>query len=186
MISSFHWKATCEAVQRQKGFPGGSNSKESACNAGDTGSIPGWGRSPGEGHGNPLQYSCQRIPWTEEPGRVQSMKSKRAGHGKNSTFWWIFFLSIFSEVSSTSKIDKNFLNTHSPFGWGCMDSVMSDSVTYGLQPTRLLCSWISQAKKTSGLPFPSPGDLPDPGIESSLLYWQLDSLPLSHQGSPLF
>ena len=39
-----------------------------------------------------------------------------------------FFLSIFSEVSSTSKIDKNFLNTHSPFGWGCMDSVMSDSL----------------------------------------------------------
>ena len=31
---------------------------ESACNAGDTGSIPGWGRSPGGGHGNPLQYSC--------------------------------------------------------------------------------------------------------------------------------
>ena len=40
------------------GFPGGSNSKESACNAGDSGSIPGLGRSPGEGNGYPLQYSC--------------------------------------------------------------------------------------------------------------------------------
>ena len=43
------------------GFPGGSVGKESACNAGDTGdmcSIPGSGRSPREGHGNPLQYSC--------------------------------------------------------------------------------------------------------------------------------
>ena len=40
------------------GFPGGSDSKESAYNAGDLGSIPGWGRSPGEGNGNPLQYSC--------------------------------------------------------------------------------------------------------------------------------
>ena len=40
------------------GFPGGSDSKESACNAGDLGSIPGLGKSPGEGHGNPLQYSC--------------------------------------------------------------------------------------------------------------------------------
>ena len=40
------------------GFPGGSASKESACNAGDLGSIPGLGRSPGEGKGNPLQYSC--------------------------------------------------------------------------------------------------------------------------------
>ena len=40
------------------GFPGGSGGKESDCTAGDLGSIPGWGRSPGEGNGNPLQYSC--------------------------------------------------------------------------------------------------------------------------------
>ena len=39
-------------------FPGGSNGKESACNAGDLGSVPGLGRSPGEGNGYPLQYSC--------------------------------------------------------------------------------------------------------------------------------
>ena len=40
------------------GFPGGSDGKESACNAGDPGSIPGWGRFPGEGDGNPDLYSC--------------------------------------------------------------------------------------------------------------------------------
>jgi len=40
------------------GFPGGSDSKESACNAGDPSSMPGSGRSPGGGNGNPLQYSC--------------------------------------------------------------------------------------------------------------------------------
>ena len=40
------------------GFPGGSDSKESACNAGDLGLIPVLGRSPGGGHGNPFQYSC--------------------------------------------------------------------------------------------------------------------------------
>ena len=40
------------------GFPGGSDIKESACNAGDLGSIPGSRRSPGEGNGYPLQYSC--------------------------------------------------------------------------------------------------------------------------------
>ena len=40
------------------GFPGGSDGKESACNAGDLGSIHGLGRSPGEGNGYPLQYSC--------------------------------------------------------------------------------------------------------------------------------
>ena len=39
-------------------FPGGSDNKEPVCNVGDPGSIPGLGRSPGEGHGNPLQYSC--------------------------------------------------------------------------------------------------------------------------------
>ena len=40
------------------GFPGGSDSKESSCNAGDLGLILRLGRSPGRGHGNPLQYSC--------------------------------------------------------------------------------------------------------------------------------
>ena len=43
-------------------FPGGSEGKVSACSAGDLGSIPGSGRSPGEGNGNPLQYSCLENP----------------------------------------------------------------------------------------------------------------------------
>ena len=43
-------------------FPGGLDSKESACKAGDMGSIPGLGRSPGGGHGNTLQYSCLDNP----------------------------------------------------------------------------------------------------------------------------
>ena len=43
-------------------IPGGSDGKESACNVGDLGSIPGLGRSPGGEHGNPLQYSCQENP----------------------------------------------------------------------------------------------------------------------------
>ena len=50
-MSTIHWW-----------FPGGSDSKESACNAGDLGSIPGLGRSPGGGYGNPLQYSCLENP----------------------------------------------------------------------------------------------------------------------------
>ena len=44
------------------GFPGGLDGKASACNAGDPGSIPGWGRSPGEGNGDPLQHSCLENP----------------------------------------------------------------------------------------------------------------------------
>ena len=48
------------------GFPGGSEVKASASNAGDQGSIPGSGRSPGEGNGNPLQYSCLENPMDGE------------------------------------------------------------------------------------------------------------------------
>ena len=44
------------------GFPGGASGKESACQTGDTGYIPGSGRSPGEGNGSPLQYSCLENP----------------------------------------------------------------------------------------------------------------------------
>ena len=46
----------------KKGFPGSSDGKESACNAGDPGLITGLGKSPGEGNGNPLQYSCLGNP----------------------------------------------------------------------------------------------------------------------------
>ena len=48
------------------GFPGCSEVKASACNAGDWGSIPGSGRFPGEGNGNPLQYSCLENPMERE------------------------------------------------------------------------------------------------------------------------
>ena len=61
-------------------FPGGSDHKESACNAGDSGPIPGSGRSPGEGNGYPLQYLAWEIPWTEEPGGLQPMGSQRVRH----------------------------------------------------------------------------------------------------------
>ena len=48
--------------KHKRGFPGGSEVKASASSAGDPGSIPGLGRSPGEGNGNPLQYSCLENP----------------------------------------------------------------------------------------------------------------------------
>ena len=58
---------------------GGLDGEESACNAGDLGSIPGLGRSPRGGHGNPLQYSClENPPWAEEPGGLQSMGSQES------------------------------------------------------------------------------------------------------------
>ena len=63
------------------GFPGSSDGKESACSVGDLGSVPEPGRSPGEGNGNPLQYSCLEHPMDrEEPGMIQSLGSQRVGH----------------------------------------------------------------------------------------------------------
>ena len=55
----------------------GSDGKESACNAGDPGSIPGSGRSPGKGNGYPFQYSCLENSVAEETGRLQPMGSQR-------------------------------------------------------------------------------------------------------------
>ena len=55
------------------GFPGGLEGKASAHNARDLGSIPGSGRSPGEGNGNPLPYSCLENPMDGEACRLQSM-----------------------------------------------------------------------------------------------------------------
>ena len=52
----------CEIPKGKTGFPGSSEGKESACNAGDLGLMPWLGRSPGEGNGNPLQYSCLENP----------------------------------------------------------------------------------------------------------------------------
>ena len=52
--------------------------KNTANNPGASGSVPGWGRCPGEGNGNSLQYSCLGNPWTEEPGGVQSMGSQKS------------------------------------------------------------------------------------------------------------
>ena len=54
------------------GFPGGSVGKQSACNAGDLGSIPGLGRSPGEGNGYPFQYSSLENSWRRPWGHTES------------------------------------------------------------------------------------------------------------------
>ena len=51
--------------------------KNPPANAGDVGLILGLGRSPEEGNGNPLQYTCWEIPWTEEPGRLQSTEAQK-------------------------------------------------------------------------------------------------------------
>ena len=83
------------------GFPGGSDGKESACNAGDPGSIPGSGISPGEGNGYPLHYSCQensmdRGAWWATVHRI----TKRQAQLSN-TFTFTSYISKFSIAIST-------------------------------------------------------------------------------------
>ena len=60
-------------------LPCGSDGKESVCNVGDLGSIPGLGRSPGEGKATHSIILVWKIPWMKEPGQLQSMGSQRVG-----------------------------------------------------------------------------------------------------------
>ena len=79
---SFHWERVLLLFFKKK---------TTHIYAGDLGLIPGLGRSPGGGHGNPLQNSClENSPWTEEPGEQQSMGSqesdmteRRSAHAQN-------------------------------------------------------------------------------------------------------
>ena len=78
------WHRWSESVLILGGFPGGTRGKEptpvSAGDIRDASSILGSGRSPGGGHGNHSSILAWRIPWTEEPGRLQSTGSQRIGH----------------------------------------------------------------------------------------------------------
>ena len=60
-------------------FPWGPGGKECICQAGDMGLTPGSGRTSGEGNGTPLQYSCWKVPWTEQSGGLQSMGLNNSG-----------------------------------------------------------------------------------------------------------
>ena len=93
-----------------KGFPGGAEVKTSACNVGDLGSIPGWGRSPGEGNGNPLQYSCLENPmeggaWWATVHRVAKSQTRlRHTHTHTHTQGLYKFFFIFFSIISYYKI----------------------------------------------------------------------------------
>ena len=103
------------------GFPGGSDGKASACNAGDLGSIPGSGRSPGEGNGNPLQYSClenlmDRGTWR---GLVGSQRVRHDWATKNAMFYQnikcgnillqLLLIWLFIAVISKTQFLRNFI-----------------------------------------------------------------------------
>ena len=89
------------------GFPGGSEVKASTCNAGDLGLIPGSGRFPGEGNGNPLQYFCLENPmdegawWTLVHGVAKSWTRL-----SDFTFTFTF---VYTDPFSKSEIQQAFL-----------------------------------------------------------------------------
>ena len=79
ILKALSWESIT-IQENQKEFKDGSEVKASACNAGDLGLIPGSGRSPGEGMATHSGILAWRIPWTEEPGGLQSTGSQRVGH----------------------------------------------------------------------------------------------------------
>ena len=86
-------------------FPGNSDGKELACNGGDLGSIPGLGRSPGGGHGNPLQYSCLENPHGQRSlvgyspqGRKESDKTEQLSTVQLCIWFYKFVLRTFTHL----------------------------------------------------------------------------------------
>ena len=88
------------------GFPGDSVNKESACNVGDLDSIPGLGRSLGEGNGNPLQYSCLETLWTEESGGLQFMGLQGVGLDWACMHEYLPFLNMGSGILSSQCLPQ--------------------------------------------------------------------------------
>ena len=112
-----------------RGFPGGSDDKESTCNEGDPGSGPGLGRSPGEGHGNPFQYSClknsmDRGAWQATVHKVTKSWTPLSNiFQRNSQMLRIHRLVLapvtrnFKMIVEMKRIKKNFdnINNNNPF-----------------------------------------------------------------------
>ena len=93
------------------GFPGGAEVKASACNAGDPGSIPGSGRSPGEGNGNPLQYFCLENPmfggaWSATVHRVTKSRTRLSNF--TSLLLHLSLSILFSDTIVNEKFSQLF------------------------------------------------------------------------------
>ena len=139
---------------------GGSGGKASAYSARDPGSIPGSGRSSREGNGNPLQYSCLENPMDGGACLAVVHGAAKSGTGLSN------FTSTFLSVSKVTQ--------------SC--PTLCDPMDYSPQAPQSM--GFSRQEYWRGLPFPSPGDLPDPGIDPASPALQANSLLLSHQEAP--
>ena len=149
-------------------FPWGSAGKESACNAGDLGSIPGMERSPGGGKGYQLQFSglensmgysawgCKESDTTEQLSR----------HFTSSVHIFMFL----SQVTVIPGVLRQSLTTLNPLLLESSCCSVTKSCLTLCNPmdcssTGSSVQGISQVRTWNGLPFPSPGNLPEPGME---------------------
>ena len=141
--------------------------KKPVCNAGDTYLIPESGRSPGEGNGNPLQYSCLENPMDREA-------------------WWATVHEV-TESDMTQQLNSNnkqkFLHTQKKSevcqSLSCVQLLLAPQTIACQAP---LSMRFSRQEYWRGLPFPSPGDIPDPGIKLRSPALQADSLPSEPPG----
>ena len=131
------------------GFPGGSVVKNPPANAGDMGLIPGSGRS---WRRNWQLTQAREVSWTEEPGRLQSMGSQRVGH---------------------NLATPHHTHTHAYDCCSVTKSPLTLCDPVDCQPP--LSMGFSRQEYWSGLPFPYPGELPNPGIEPGSLPLQVIS-----------
>ena len=142
--------------------PFSSDGKASACNAGDLGSIPGSGRSLGEGNGNPLQYSCPANQDVLMPADTAAATAAKSLQSCPTL--------VVSKVDSESEVTSRVRLLTTPW-----------TVTY--QAPQFM--GFSRQEYWSGLPFPSPRDLLNPGIEPRSPALQADPLPSEPPGNPL-
>ena len=162
------------------------SSKETACNAEGAVSIPGLGRSPGEGHGYPLQYSClgnlmDRGTWWATVDRVAESDTTEAAERERESYLqtnqlWYKYTSLKMGIHTMCMCAKS------------LQSCLTLCDPMDRSPPGFSVHGISQAGILEWVAISSSRALPEPGIEPHLwhlLHWQLSSLPLAPPGKPV-
>ena len=147
------------------GFHGGSGVKNLPANAGDAGSIPGFGRSPREGNGYSLQYSCLGNPMDREPGQLQSMGLQ----SRTQLKWLSMHAQLIYNVLLTSIGQQSDSVIHMCVYADLFSCIQLFVTLWNVACQAPLSMGFSRQEYWSGLPWPPPGDLPHPGIEPESL-----------------
>ena len=113
------WRRNRLSIPGCMGFPGGSDGKESTCNSGDLGSIPGLGRSPGEGHSNSVQYFCLENPMDRGAwwATVQGLQRVRHNWSNLIHTHTVIYLTYYCKMRKWRKSIESYIN------WNCMYSL---------------------------------------------------------------